>query len=175
MKKREIAVESYLGIIAQRVLKWWKFLPAEVKATYSIDDMIGDVVIQVIKSARKKFDPKRAKASTFVWWVANNECLTILSRYKTKKRGIGMNVPMIDEVSRKLSSPDGALRLLQAKTNIEEMIYIASPSSQDFIDAALNGRRCKPSMAVRQELQEIAKAKGVTFSDFLLVKTCLVR
>lgn len=125
-------VTSNLGIIAGRAIKYWPLLPMSVKAYYDVEDMISDCALQVVR-ASKHFDPTRSKTSTFVWWVANNQCLSTVARYRTAK--FSAEVLPIDEfLFSHFSRPDSNITLKESLSNVERLLEAAVDSTSDLAD-----------------------------------------
>lgn len=123
-----------LGIVSQRVLHWWKMLPPNVQSGYDVEDMIADVALHIHKQ-RKKYDRTRVKESTWVWWVAERECLTILAHYQRKK----LSAETVELSNAKhLSIPSFERRKI-AFDAVERVIEFGSDRVVEFVDRLLNG------------------------------------
>lgn len=185
MKNEDLVLKN-LGIIAGRAIHWWKFLPEEVRATYDVDDLISDCVLQCIRAA-KKYKKKRAMTTTFVWWVSDNRCKSILAYYGAQMRGPGktvsltnilrtiaaasdegpqlrQNVELLERVKSSALEPES---MVESKQLVEEVLKIATPECRRFLEAILLGSHYRPSQQVRAELQEISTyLVKANFADF---------
>ena len=168
-EQQEVLADKHLGIIAQRALHYWHLFPPGVKAYFDAEDLISEVVLQVVKSSRR-FNPERAQASTFVWWVADNHCKTLLSRYSTMKHT--SMVPLEEEL-RQFADPIPPASLLRAMDGVESLLADAgnSPSGiMEYLEALFTGiRKRNWPEEIREEFLSLARKHHVNYDDFRLV------
>lgn len=194
-------VRDILGIVAERAHHHWKFLPASTRAYYDVDDLISDCVLQVLTSAHK-YNPDRARPTTFIWWVANNCCLTIRAKTQTVKRGGGVILtslsPFLEEqyetyadfqpsqpiTKDPLTMPEtlhtdmidpNLERVLTAKGSVESLISHASRECRDFLEALLLGHReaLRNRRGIEEELTWLIKEIDLPANSFELVREYL--
>ena len=155
-----------LGIIAQRSLYYWRMLPADVRAYYDAEDMISEAVVQVV-TALRRYRKNRSCPTTFIWYVASNECKEILQRYSAQKRTALSTTSFSTGFD--LPAPSKA-RLLEAKDSVQALIAHGSDDARQFLEEVFcHGRRRVPSQEVIEELR-----KSVTRTDLVLVFRYLV-
>jgi len=155
-----------LGIIAQRVLCHWRALPPSVRAVYDPEDMISEVTLHVFTVA-SKYKPGLAKATTWVWWVADNRCKTILAHYKTKKVGADILVPMPEKFM--VVGPERERHLVESRNAVERTIQHVSESARNLLGDLLgDGLQDKPNKKVVNELRKAARKQHATLDDFML-------
>ena len=186
-KKTDIATR-HLGVISQRCLYHWRRLPPSVQAGYDPEDMIGDVVLKVVKVSAR-YSAKRAKEVTWVWWVADNECKAIVSKYACKKRGQNLIVPMPEneycnpavgkeDQRRKasiMSSPERERHLVESRNAVERTIQFAPDAARDLLSRLLTGRvRGRVDPETVESLRQAARSQRATLGDFELAYRCLV-
>jgi len=144
-----------------------------VKSGYDVEDMIGDVVMHVWR-VRAKYDAKRAKEVTWVYWVADRKCQAIVQRYRAKKRTMEItegDAPADGQTDRtifdSIAAPDNTVDMRNAKDAVERVIETGSDATRDFLDRLFGG---KPISAVpAYELTTLARRCGVTCRDFEMV------
>jgi DNA-directed RNA polymerase specialized sigma24 family protein len=180
-EERSLA-EKHLGIIAQRVFVYWKLLPESVRSYYDADDMIGDVVLQVWRVS-PRYDPKRAKESTWIWHVANNQCRSILARYRLQKYATIQAADLMTAVTEKASSAHAShsaingnpatvegVRLREAYDAVERVIQSGSAALRDFLQQVFHQKlRRKPPHEILNELREVSRRCRASLSDFEIV------
>ena len=128
----DIAVRN-LGIISQRALWWYRYLPQSVRNFYDAEDMIAEVVLHVVSNA-SKYLPK-CKESTWVWWVAERRCLSILSHYNRKK----INVFTVELDDKTLPSTASIERRRMALDAVERVLEYSSDRVLNLIEQLLDG------------------------------------
>jgi len=165
-KPNDIASRN-LGIIAQRCLHHWRTLPPSVRDGYDPEDMIGDVVLHVV-TVSSQYDPRRSSQVTWVWWIANNKCLAIVTKYRAKKRGADLMVPLPEDFD--LRDATDALHGLESRNVVEQTIRSASESARDLLGSILSrsNRKIVRERDVR-DLRSAAQQNGAGLDDFLLV------
>lgn len=167
MNNHEVVTEN-LGIIARRALFYWKNLPASVRAYYDAEDMISDVTVRVVKVA-SGFLSSKAKSSTWVWYIADNECKAICYRFGRQKRS-AVTVSLDEVLTEKTPSPEDQYRKLEAKVAVERVIEYASDDLRDYIsDFFSRSLRRKPRPEVAAELRHLSRRHNACFRDFQLV------
>lgn len=161
--------EKHLGIIAARVLHYWWLLPPRVRAYFDAEDMISEVVLQVVKSSGK-FDPLRSRETTFVWWVANNHCLTLLHKLSSIRYQIE---EVLEEGELSFAHPASGLRLQEALAGVErilqELAYSSDSDLGEYLDRLFSGKPGHWPQSLRNELLKRALRHGVSYEDFRLV------
>ena len=186
-KKADLAMR-HLGVIASRALYHWRRLPPSVRAGYDPEDMIGDVVLKVIRVSAR-YNAQRAKEVTWVWWVADNECRSILARYACKKRGADKIVqlpeneycnPAVTNEHRRqkaciMASPERERRLIESRNAVERTIQFAPDAARDLLSRLLTGRvRGRVDPEAVESLRNAARSQRATLADFMLAYRCMV-
>ena len=138
-----IAVRN-IGIISGRCLYYHKFLPPNVRDGYDVEDFISDVVCHVVKQQRK-FDPGKAKESTWIWHVADRSCRSKLSYYNSQR--LKAEVVEIEEVA--LPPAPGFERRKIAFNAVERVIEAGSDGVLWLVDAILSGEAVGEARARR--------------------------
>ncbi len=159
-----LIANRHLGIIARHCSRYWKILPAETRSYYDIEDMIGDVVLHVIKRAHH-YDADKAKESTWVWHVAENRCRSIVGHYQTKQYTACQTVELTTEVDD--VTHYSTRRENEAKNAVERMIEFGSAEVRDFLDRIFNSRHI--TVIPAYELQTLAKQHSVSLTDLMIV------
>lgn len=166
------------GIIVKLVTRYYRLLPAHVKASYGLDDMVGDVTLQVLRR-QHKFSAARSSAtgSTFVWRVAENYCRTLVNRHQWACRRTAGMVPVED--LRNLASQDNQRRIRESRQAVERMIEFASEELREALSDILTVHRATLHQHLRkeqlqQEVQLLAKRHRVRGDDFRMVLAHLV-
>lgn len=191
--KNALAVR-HLGIITARVLHWWRFLPPSTQRYYDVEDMVGDVILHVIR-VRNRYDPDTAMESTFVHHIADNKCLSILSHYRTRKLSACETISIDDPLPNtsnnrasthslltRITAPAGAIspHYQEALEAVERTIQSASDAVCDLLEIILEGRvlRTTPNalkICLEREHTIVADLKrtmqhcGATVADLELV------
>ena len=186
-EKADIATR-HLGVIAARCLVHWRRLPPSVQAGYDPEDMIGDVVLKVVRVSTR-YSAKRAKEVTWVWWVADNECKAIVSKYACKKRGADKIVqlpeneycnPAVGKENQRckdsiLYSPDRERYLVESRNAVERTIQFAPDAARDLLSRLLTGRvRGHVDLETVESLRQAARSQRATLGDFMLAYRCMV-
>lgn len=167
-QKRRTLAEKHLGIIAERCKRHWASLPPRVRASYDMEDMLGDAVAHVL-TVQHKHDPKRAKESTFVFHVADNKCKSILAKYSSKKVTPPGELLDLEDLSA-IEDPDAEARLQEAKNAVERVIERGSDRVCDVVEFLVYGRGGERVNAEgAAELKSTARSCGALFEDFYLV------
>ena len=170
-KKADIATR-HLGIIAARALYHWRRLPPSVQAGYDPEDMIGDVVLKVVRVSAR-YSAKRAKEVTWVWWVADNECKAIVSKYSCKKRGADKISPLPEDFQ--LAGPQSERRVVESRNAVERTIQFAPDAARDLLSRLLTGRvRGRVDPETVESLRQAARSQRATLGDFMLAYRCMV-
>lgn len=196
VKQNVDLVTRHLGIIASRVIYWYRILPNSAKLSYDVEDMISDVVLHVIKRAHLH-NIARGKESTFVWHTADNRCKSIISHYKTKQFSACATVELTPELYRQIvgceanqdkeiceptiepiPNPDSEQDQFYLSLNaVERVIELASDQLLNLIEQIFTGtvdpqilRNSKThTNDTFEELKTISKEQSVTLYDFLRV------
>jgi len=130
-------------VISQRCLKYWKHLPISARAYYDLDDMIAEVVLHVVSRA-SKYNAAKAKEVTWVYWVADNYCKLLLTRYGARKltdcTTTTLSDPETGQLRRTLQSTDNTTRIREAVDAIERVIDCGSDAVCDLMEILLEGR-----------------------------------
>jgi len=143
-----------------------------VQAGYDPEDMIGDVVLKVVRVSAR-YSAKRAKEVTWVWWVADNECKGIVSYYACKKRGAEKMSPLPEDFQ--LAGPDRERRVVESRNAVERTIQFAPDAARDLLSRLLTGRvRGKVDPETVESLRQAARAQRATLGDFMLAYRCMV-
>lgn len=177
-QRPELAVR-HLGIIAQRCLFWYKSLPNHVKISYDVEDMIGDVVLHVIKRAHFH-DVARGKESTFVWHTADNCCMSILQHHSTKQYSVCQTLELTNDVMRTVHgfpNPDTDQDFCISLNAVERVIEKASDALLNLIDQIFAGtvdpQRFRTSNThvddTLEEFKKVAASQSATLDDFIRV------
>ena len=170
-KKADIATR-HLGVISQRCLYHWRRLPPSVQAGYDPEDMIGDVVLKVIRVSAR-YSAKRAKEVTWVWWVADNECKAIVSKYACKKRGADKISPLPEDFQ--LAGPERERRVVESRNAVERTIQFAPDAARDLLSRLLTERvRGHVDPETVESLRQAARSQRATLGDFMLAYRCMV-
>ena len=162
----------HLGIIARHVYQWYRYIPLNVRAYYGADDMIADVTLHV-HSQMLRYQPEKARQSTWVYQVALNACRDIVQRYQRRMRN-AVTVEL-DEATTHSLAQESFLRKHEAISAVERVIAFGSEAVQDLIECLLSGdfRReadlPKHAAAAIEELRDVARSQNATAEDFLLV------
>jgi len=173
--EHEQMIARNMGIITGRVLLYWRSLPPEVRCHCDIEDMVSEMVLLVYSRLKAgRFNPQKAKLSTWIHTIVENQCLSLLQKHKAKKRGPGLTTGMTPEVAYKLRSPELFIALQESKQAVERFLSMASPSARDFLDAVFQGRRHKPGQDVIDEIRKLVTRSPLTFADIQLVRHCLI-
>lgn len=176
----------HLGIITQRVVKWHKFLPQSTRNHYDIEDMVSDVVMHVLAHS-PKHTVARGRESTFVWWVADNKCKSILKLWQKQMRagapvrveedgvvymrGSCMTVELSDVMARKLICIDDGPEFVRALNAVELVIEYSSDAVLELLECLLSGTLNKRDVPVEliHELRATTTKHGATLDDFMHV------
>ena len=170
-KKADIATR-HLGVISQRCLYHWRHLPPSVQAGYDPEDMIGDVVLKVVRVSAR-YSAKRAKEVTWVWWVADNECKAIVSKYSCKKRGADKISPLPEDFQ--LVGPQSERHAVESRNAVERTIQFAPDAARDLLSRLLTGRiRGRVDPETVESLRQVARSQHATLGDFMLAYRCMV-
>jgi DNA-directed RNA polymerase specialized sigma24 family protein len=157
----QIKVQDHIGIVYKLALKYWPHLPANAKVAFGVEDMINDVVLQLLR-VLPKYSPERGRQSTFVWTVAQQHCIYLISYYNCRSRNTIL--APIEEV-KYLSEPE---RLSYASREaVERVIEYCSDDLRRALELLFTGRLGGLSEPLKEELREIAKKHKVYCSDFL--------
>ena len=169
-------------MISQRVIFWWRFLPPRTRCWYEAEDMIGDVVLHVVRMT-DRYDPSLAKEVTWVHHVADNKCRAILTRHKAQSRAACETVeltPLLarkvgaDDVTEKRQSLDAVYRVIERSSEavcdlIDMLFSDVRPSRDEARDRWLEEDR-----EVVEELRQTVWECGATMDDFAAVLRCAV-
>ncbi len=156
--------QRHLGIAAKLCLKYYRYLPNDVKSYYDLDDMIADVVLHVFKKS-SQYNSSKSKESTWVWHVVDNKCKSILGHFQTKQYTAMQTVELPADISEKLQV--GTRRESEAKNAVERMIQYGSDEVRDFLDRIFNAKPIK--LVPAYELQQLAKQYSVSLTDLMIV------
>lgn len=137
-EKTSIATR-HLGIISQRCLYWWKYLPPRTRCWYEVEDMVGDVVLRVVKVSHK-FDPEKAKESTWVHHLADNMCRSILKKHQCQRLAACETVELTPLLSRRLEQEEDSYRRRNAARAVERVLELGSSALCDLIEIIFTGR-----------------------------------
>ena len=120
-------------------MHWWRYLPPCVKGYYDPEDMIQEAVLHVVRQ-KAKYRPT-CKESTWVWWVAENKCLSILSHYNSQK----LNACVVELESKHSPSIGSIERRRSSVEAIERVIERSSDQVLDLLEKILDGslRSCR--------------------------------
>jgi hypothetical protein len=193
--QNSMLVTRHLGIIASRVLYWYRALPLHVKNAYDVEDMIGDVVLHVVKRSHHH-NITRGKESTFVWHTADNKCKSIIQHWRTKQYSACETVELTPDLFRKVTgyesnqdqeveyseyvapipNPDSE-QFCHSLNAVERVIERSSDQLLNLIDSIFAGtvdpQSIKPSKThtndIFEELKAVAGSQSATLDDFLRV------
>lgn len=166
-------VEEHRGIIIMVVANWWPKLPAYVKPSYSMDDMVSDTVLHVVRKSHL-YDEHSGRVSTWLHTVVRNYCYQIIekscqhSRYHYRVDLEDYRVPE--------TNVEG-VQVLQARDGVERVIQQASPQLKVYLAKNIFGERGTVKLNVRErrsiheELLSICHRLSVTEQDFRMVLT----
>jgi hypothetical protein len=143
-----------------------------VQAGYDPEDMIGDVVLKVVRVSAR-YSAKRAKEVTWVWWVADNECKAIVSKYLCKKRGADKISPLPEDFQ--LVGPQSERHAVESRNAVERTIQFAPDAARDLLSRLLTGRiRGRVDPETVESLRQVARSQHATLGDFMLAYRCMV-
>lgn len=176
--QRADLAQRHLGIIAQRAIFWHRTLPDSVKIYYDVEDMIGEVVLHVIKRSHLH-NIARGKESTFVWHTADNRCMSILMHYKTKQFTACGTVELTPELMKSTSIPNtqSDIEFSNSLNAVERVIEFASDRLLTLIEQIFTGtvelQNFRSSSTYTndtfEEFKKIAASQSATLEDFLRV------
>jgi len=160
--------EKNVGLIAQRVLIFWRHLPERARYFYDVEDMISDAVVHVLRKSAQ-YDPQRARESTWIQRVTDNFCRDRLQHYTTRQYTHCATVDMTPAVENHIQTKDfNALR--NAREAVERVIEYSSDPVLDFLELLFEGIVVrKPSRIIQEELKTVARKRGATCDDFITV------
>ena len=122
-------------------------------------------MLRVVRFAHK-FNPARAKDSTFVWHLADNCCRGLLSHYQTQQYSACETLSIEPEMEERLSIPS-QLELSSSFNVVEKVIEMGSDAVCDLLDQIFSkGVQERPSRAAVEELRSLAQRCGATLEDF---------
>ncbi len=158
--------QPYIGLIAMIALRHWRRLPAHVAAVVSVDDMVDEVLLHLVTASRK-YNPKRgASPVTFVHWVAENQCRTLVKHHLCARRFSPQTVPWTDMAT----APDRCLRYLEARATVERMLADASVGLRRALQAFLRTRRYRDwEPSILEEVQALVAKHHVSYGDLWLI------
>lgn len=163
----DATIRSHYGIIVKIANRYWYRLPPHTQAWYGKDDLVHDVVCHVVVALRK-YDNRKAKASTFIYVTARNYCRQTVDYYQTRKR----NAVVVELPQDVVSSFDFS-RCLNARMGVENVLADASDELRRLLAAVFGERRHRriaaPSEACCAELRKLACKHAVCYRDFLAV------
>jgi len=159
-------VSGNLGLIAKIAWRYWQQLPPEVRGYTDLDDMIGEIVVQVFEK-QHRYRKSRGAMTTFVHTVATNHCRSKLYRlrYIKKCRTIGTQSLSDEVLIATLGRSDLGIAWLRAKEPVERILADASPGLRRAFAHFLNYRRFLFSTEDIQELKDLAKRHHASWSD----------
>ena len=160
-----VLVEKHLALIAKRCLFWWRFLPASVRVWYDPDDMIAEAVLHVCKRSAR-YDPNKAKETTWVYCVTDNFCKSRLQHWKARMYADCETVEWDDDVARKMPAASIA-ELRESRDAVERLIEVATDRVRGFLEKMFEGGLITEVPA--WELREAARRSGVTADDLIRV------
>jgi DNA-directed RNA polymerase specialized sigma24 family protein len=186
-KASDQLVVQNLGIVAERVLRYWHLLPPNVRSIYDVEDMINDVILHVVRKSAH-YTKRRAKSTTFIHHIADNRCKDILAFYSVKKR-TGIMIALDSEehilagilledsrnqmsvTSAELPAQEAVDRvaLLESVARVERVIAYSSPELREFLYQLFHQNPSRPGKRLLTELQEIVHSVGASYEDFRLV------
>jgi len=168
---KAILIEEHLGIVAGRALRYWQLLPDNVKAYYDPDDMVMDVVTHIVRYAARKYDPQRKYCpSTFVWWVADNQCKTLLTKYSSRKYQT-VELPDEEEMPQFFSNAETLVRLREAMVRVERVLKgaVGTPLAL-YLDNLLYGHPLwKWPPPICMQFLDLSHRCRVGYEDFRLI------
>jgi len=179
-KFRRDGAVRHLGIIVQRVNFWYRSLPGAARNSYDFEDMVSEVTLHVCTKAHK-YSAEKAKESTWVFYVADNCCREILSRYNTRSRHAVEEREFADltakDIRKHLSveSFESFLRERMAFNVVERVIEQSSDQLRELLAILLQGDVHRKKDLPRnisglvEELRMRARQQHASFDDFLLV------
>ena len=128
--------------------------------------MIGEVVLHVHKVAIK-FDPDKAKESTWVYRVADNRCKGIVSHHRLQRYELAETVELTPELEVRLRTAS-TLERREAVAAVEGVLSRSGRACQALVAAVLEGRKPGKSLVVEAagELRVRAWHAGATCWDF---------
>jgi DNA-directed RNA polymerase specialized sigma24 family protein len=138
-----------------------------VKASYDIEDMIGDVVLRIWRQ-RLKYNPKRARESTWVTMTARGECLNILYKSQRLKYQACTTVELTADLERTVPG-NSTQRTAIAKDAVERVIEFSSDAVLNFLQQLFSGTVTQVPTYVVEELKSTCKRCGASLEDFQLV------
>jgi hypothetical protein len=122
--------KQYRGLVVRAAQRHWYRLPRHVQTWYGLDDLVEDLALTVVSNFDTRYDPSRAKVSTFVSMVAQSRCTTIIGFFNAKRRS---HIPeLFDELTQ-----SGTLSLGPAYEAIEAMERVIEYAS-DGLRVALS-------------------------------------
>ncbi len=174
--QQDCIAARHLGVISQRCLKWWKYLPPRTRAWYGVEDMIGDVVLHVVKMSHR-FDPGKAKEVTWVFHVADNRCRTILTFYGKAMRCDKDNTAELTPLLAKRMAAADTVDRRESINAVYRMIERSAEAVCDLLEMVLEDgvdktresvyeRYLERDPEVVEELRQVVWECDVTLEDF---------
>ncbi len=170
---RKNMASRHLGIISQRALAHWRRLPAAARSWYDVEDMIGDVVLHVVRVSRKH-DPAKARESTWVWHVADNRCRTIVHHYRTKQYAACETVELTPFLEGRVRA-ESTLCRRESIDVVERVLEAGSDAVCDLLEMLFSGKvepcaaldaYLRKDASVVEELRSLVRDCGATLDDF---------
>lgn len=144
--------------------------------------MIHEVALHVHR-VQGRYRARRARQSTWVYHVASNACMSIVSHHRTQRYTACATVELPPNVERTVPSAAETEHLREARNAVESVIALASEPACDLLDRVLRGQL--PEIPRRstvgelrdalihnpaiQDLQRAARASHASLRDFELV------
>lgn len=174
-RHKEIA-QIHLGIIVSRVAAYWKYLPQTVRNFYDLEDMVSDCVLHVIRVSHR-YDPNKAKSSTWVWHVANHYCEDLRDHFQTQQYvsfeySVQLDQPVLgddSEQNRELPAPTDTRRV--SFDAVEKVIEYGSDELLELLNdifyRGINIRKIPEYLA--NEFRRLADQHSADYDDFIAV------
>jgi len=160
---QELNVQDHMGIICKLAMQYWPHLPASAKVAFDLEDMIGDIALQVLR-VLPKYTPERGKQSTFVWSVARGHCIYLMGYFNYKSRNAVLTPIDVEEV-KYLSIPERPG--FASREGVEKIIERCSDDLRRALELLFKGRLGGLSDSLKEELLRTSAKYNVHYNDFL--------
>lgn len=125
-------IAQYRGLVLKLAWMYWRKLPAAVKVWVDPDDLIEEAYVSVIRDeAKRQWDAKRGRKSTFVWTSLNSMFLNFALAQQTQKR-FGWRITLEDLACLGLGEDDKSIATLEAKQAFEKVWWASSSSLRGY-------------------------------------------
>lgn len=170
-KTRTSAPEQHVGLIATVVLHYWKHLPMHVQTWYSVDDMIGDCLLQVLR-VHGEYQSKRGKTSTFIYAVSRNRCREIVASFNQLKRNaITFSIDALQEQygTQVPSKSVPATKVITTRETLELLLEMSGDDLRRVLTTILQGNKVSihDARRVAAEARGLMQRYHLSFSDVL--------